>query len=387
MKCKHSTRFYAAGTTIAVTLGTVLAGPAFAQNYSTFDIGSLGTGATYATAINASGQVTGNSVMKDGPYHAFVTQANGVGMTDLRTLPGGFNSYGFAINDKGQVTGKSDYADYPGVPGASTSPYAFITDIKSDMSLVTPSRSWSNSEGHGINNSGQIAGFSPISNSNGGVFVTDANAVNPRHIGNLNSYEDQAFDINASGQVVGNAHVSSGLYKHAFISSSNHVYASDLGTLGGYTSSATGVNDAGKVVGYSETTTGITSPIHAFITDINSNMTDIGTFGGQSSAATDINSSGQVVGWAETGIGNQRHAFITGPNGAGMTDLNSLVKLENGTFLYDANGINDRGQIIANASDGHSYLLTPVPEPETYAMFLAGLGLMGFIARRRNCFT
>ena len=26
----------------------------------------------------------------------------------------------------------------------------------------------------------------------------------------------------------------------------------------------------------------------------------------------------------------------------------------------------------------------PVPEPETYAMFMAGLGLMGFIARRRK---
>jgi hypothetical protein len=75
---------------------------------------------------------------------------------------------------------------------------------------------------------------------------------------------------------------------------------------------------------------------------------------------------------------------MTGPNGVGMTDLNSLVKLENGTFLAEATGINDRGQIITNASDGHSYLLTPVPEPETYAMFLAGLGVMGFIARRRH---
>jgi hypothetical protein len=26
----------------------------------------------------------------------------------------------------------------------------------------------------------------------------------------------------------------------------------------------------------------------------------------------------------------------------------------------------------------------PVPEPESYALFLAGLGLMGFIARRRT---
>jgi len=384
MKFTHVFETHSLHIFIGAAVGSlVLTAPAFAQNYSAFDIGSLGTGATYATAINASGQVTGNSVTKDGPYHAFVTQANGGGMTDLRTLPGGFNSYGFAINDKGQVTGKSDYADYPGVPGASTAPYAFITDINSDMKLATPSPSWRNSEGHGINNSGQIAGF----DSAGGVFVTDANAVNPRRIGNLNSYTDEAYDINSSGQVVGSAHISSSSYKHAFISSSNHVYASDLGTLGGFTSSATGVNDAGKVVGYSETTPVYSSPIHAFITDINSNMTDLGTFGGQSSAATDINSNGQVVGWAETGIGNQRHAFVTGLNGAGMTDLNSLVHLGNGTFLYDANGINDRGQIIANASDGHSYLLTlttPVPEPDTYAMLLAGLGLMGFIARRKR---
>ena len=28
--------------------------------------------------------------------------------------------------------------------------------------------------------------------------------------------------------------------------------------------------------------------------------------------------------------------------------------------------------------------LTPIPEPETYAMLLAGLGLMGFVARRRK---
>ena len=35
---------------------------------------------------------------------------------------------------------------------------------------------------------------------------------------------------------------------------------------------------------------------------------------------------------------------------------------------------------------GYSYTFatTPVPEPESYAMFLAGLGLMGFMARRRT---
>jgi len=31
-----------------------------------------------------------------------------------------------------------------------------------------------------------------------------------------------------------------------------------------------------------------------------------------------------------------------------------------------------------------SFHVTPIPEPETYAMLLAGLGLMGFVARRRR---
>ena len=34
--------------------------------------------------------------------------------------------------------------------------------------------------------------------------------------------------------------------------------------------------------------------------------------------------------------------------------------------------------------NGNITLATPVPEPETYGMMLAGLGLMGFLARRRK---
>lgn len=34
--------------------------------------------------------------------------------------------------------------------------------------------------------------------------------------------------------------------------------------------------------------------------------------------------------------------------------------------------------------DNVSLSVTPVPEPDTYAMLLSGLGLMGFVARRRT---
>ena len=67
------------------------------------------------------------------------------------------------------------------------------------------------------------------------------------------------------------------------------------------------------------------------------------------------------------------HAFITGPNGVGMTDLNSLASLPAGVVLTGAMGINNHGQVAVNA----------IPEPETYAMLLAGLGLLGFITRRK----
>jgi probable HAF family extracellular repeat protein len=106
-------------------------------------------------------------------------------------------------------------------------------------------------------------------------------------------------------------------------------------------------------------------------------MTDLGTLGGYYSFAYGINDDGQVVGVSPTAAG-VNHAFITGPNGVGMADLNSLVSLPGGGVLTEAQGINNLGQVAVISSP------IPIPEPETYAMMLAGLGLLGFIARRRK---
>ena len=45
-------------------------------------------------------------------------------------------------------------------------------------------------------------------------------------------------------------------------------------------------------------------------------------------------------------------------------------------ILGRAVGINNNGQIIA--------LATTIPEPETYALMLAGLGLIGFVGWRQK---
>ena len=69
------------------------------------------------------------------------------------------------------------------------------------------------------------------------------------------------------------------------------------------------------------------------------------------------------------------HAFITGPDGMGMRDLNSLVDVPGGLVLVGATGINNAGQVIA---------IGLVPEPQSYVLLLAGLALIGFIARRKK---
>jgi hypothetical protein len=44
------------------------------------------------------------------------------------------------------------------------------------------------------------------------------------------------------------------------------------------------------------------------------------------------------------------------------------------------------GNLVSNTSGsfGGAVMLAPVPEPETYGMMLAGLGVLGFLARRRR---
>lgn len=159
----------------------------------------------------------------------------------------------------------------------------------------------------------------------------------------------------------------------------------DLGPPGGTVSYGSGINNSGKVIG----SIYVAGDQHATLWN-GTTATDLGTLGGKISYAFGINNSGQVVGSSFIPGNVVTHATLW--NGAAGTDLNSFLDaatVSSGWVLTEGHGINDSGWITGVARNSitgqeHAYLLSAVPEPETCALMLAGLGVLGLTVRYRK---
>jgi probable HAF family extracellular repeat protein len=328
------------------------------------ELGNLGGGFTRANGINDVGQVVGVSRGSTGFTHAFITGPDGVGMRDLGSL-GGVGPYDHTwasgVNAAGQVVGESTVS-----PGTAR---AFITGANGMGMRHLGTLGGTHSDAYAINDTGQVVGSSPPTRDGfSHAFITGPNGVGMRDLGALGTFGSVAYAINDAGQVVGSL-----FDGRAFVTGPDGVGMRVLGTLGGPSTSAYDINAAGQVVGRAATSGGTS---RAFLTGPNGEgMTDLGALDGDHfSHASAINNAGQVVGFSSSFTGPD-HAFITGPNGVGMTDLNLLVDLPGKAILTHVLDINNTGQVIAMGF---------IPEPESYAMLLAGLGLIGFMARRKR---
>ena len=224
-----------------------------------------------------------------------------------------------------------------------------------------------------LNNSGQLAGtyYGPTLS-----FATGANGSNPQALGMLDqSYDSWVHSINDNGQLLVNGVPAGSSASRTFVTGANATgIAFEVGSFG-YQSWATGLNNSAQLFGGYRISAG--GEERAFITGANgTGFTDIGSLGGPTFANA-ISNTGLVVG---TSGGTP---FVYGYKGNGMQDLNQLIALAPGEFFTEAPDINDRGQIIAESNLGKMYLLSPVPEPTTYAMFAGGLALLVWRARNR----
>jgi len=209
-------------------------------------------------------------------------------------------------------------------------------------------------EAYGINDSGQIAGqcrnsmflqgYACVVSSNGAITALPEsnptieclyiNTIIPANI-------PAAVAINNNGQVLGNCFNGAGGLAVVWTNDTPTV----LPTLGGVAGNGTAISGNGQVVGTSQTSTGAED---GFLWS-NGTMTDLGS--NFSPAA--VNASGVIVGGQ----------FVY--SGGTLQNLNNLIPAGSPYQIQSATGINNNGQIVANATASgnpyqeHALLLNP----------------------------
>ena len=240
------------------------------------------------------------------------------------------------------------------------------------------------SRANGINAIGQVVGYSSLQrdSAESRAFVWSAQT-GMTDIGTLGGAYAQAYAINDIGYITGASQTQGMgpmLTTHAFLyrvpspaySRLNRMV--DLGVLGGVSSYGTAINNFNHVVGYSSIN-GNNERVHAFL--YQSKMIDLGSLGWKNtqsdvSVALGVNNADQVVGYSFLPtVGDmplQQVAFLWARDGSGvgkMVNLNQLLAIKGNYLLVSATGINDNGQIAAQAYDIQSgavraVLLTPM---------------------------
>jgi probable HAF family extracellular repeat protein len=365
-------------------------------------LGTLGGDNSFALGINASGQVAGYSATTGSSQRAFLwtpTVPNGTTgtMLELDTgMFGGSVSGGYAINASGQVVGFASTTGDNGTRAFLWTPTSPNGTTGTTYDIGTLGGSYTS--GHGVNASGQVVGES---DTNGAVAghaflwtptIPNGSTGTMQDLGTLGGTVSQAFGINDSGQMTGDAFLTGDVSEHPFLYNGT-MY--DLGTLGGSNGTGSAINAGGQVAGEAAVTGN--GSAHAFLwTPTVSNgttgtMQDLGTVGGAGSQAFGMNDHGTVVGQSQTAVinpasGLQEFTAFLWNSSSGMVDLNTLIDPLSGWDLQEGEGINNAGQIIGDGifnGEDQAFLLTPVPEPSTCILAaLAALGL--FTARRQS---
>jgi len=342
----------------------LLSGASLAHAVPHYTVTAIAPSGSSGYSINNAGTAVGYS----GTLSGFIYDN---GSYSTYNVPGNYSSAFYHITNSGVITGttatESDSRGlrYNRVTGAATE-YAAPAGYSSAQLL-------------GANNAGAVIGNYHGWSSRG--FIDSGSGV---QLLAPQTTSSTASSINSSGTIVGSVTV-------------NDIRSAAILDTGGYTlvgnftggSGASAINDSGWIGGYYNISTYNTG---AFLQDAQGNMS-LFTVPSREIFLQDINNLGVAVGrtWLPASPDSFGYLFMDGE----AVDLNTRLVGAADWNIVDATGINDSGQIIGTGCHFSSGLcqavlleVSPVPEPGTWAMLLAGLATVGagrYRARRRRC--
>ena len=316
--------------------------------------------------MNNNGQVIGYFAPSPGVQHGFLSTSG-------------------SFLDLGTLGGLSSRAARP--PRGAPPAFVYANGSMTDLGTL----GGQNSLAEAISNNGNIAGSAQTAGGFSNAFLSAAGGA-MQSLGTLPLDESsRGYGVNSAGQVVGDSRIGPVTFpefqNHVFLFSGGTMM--DLGTCGSSYSQAAAIRDVGQVVGWCGVAANVN---HAFLYR-SAGITDLGTFAGiGSSGAYGINNAGQVVSWSDLPDAGSLYdrAFLY--EGGALIDLNTLIDPASGWTIDYAIAINNHRQIAAFGCNGalcqslRLDLVPAVPEPHTYSMLLAGVGLVGWTldGRRRS---
>lgn len=259
----------------------------------------------------------------------------------------------YGINDSGLVVGSSNISSgsrtcRPNIPDAPPSGTCTISAVHAvlwmrndrlrDLGTLPGD---SASEGHDLNNSGDVVGYSSGPNGARAFLWTAQGGM--QNLGTLpGGTYSKARGISDNGLIVGTSDSPAGARAVLWTRGS----IQNLGTLpGDQTSEAYAVNTRGVVVGYSRGPAGT----RAFIWTSQGGMQSLSSLpGGSITRALALNDKNEVVGSSGSALGARAVRW----DAAGVVqDLQTQVSLPGGVTLFEAVGINARSEIVAMGGD------------------------------------
>ena len=288
-----------------------------------------------ARGLNSSGQVTGGGRDLQGSFSQTFEPYRWIpGGTAVRITGCCDSRVGNDINDAGTVVGNAQTNANDGGRGfvatgttAVHLPLLPGGDVRVTASAVA------------INNAGQIAGSSPFTSPSVLYHaVLWSPSLVPQDLGTLGGSNSHAYDVNASGQVIGWSQLAGDASSSFFLWSASTGMV-DLRTINPAITDVVEINDAGQSIG---TFVAPNGQSHAFLYTPGSALLDLGTLGGASSAPTGLNNRGDVVGTSTLPDGTS-HAFLW-TAADGMEDITAL------TGVTNVRRLNDNYQTLAGAT-------------------------------------